>query len=233
MTPSVGRVRSRTGRAQVKTGVSSSKTLHWPPYWPPYWANRVTRRCRSVLRRQTDTVTEGAGFEIAVGDPFADPPEQRDPARRLRGRLTAPVTVWTAGTGRAMTGCTVSSVLLAAGEPAHLLGLLSPDADLADTLEDTGRFVVHVLALEHRALADGFAGLRPAPGGMFREQRYEQTPYGPELTGIANRARCRVTDVRTVGWSLLVEAEVIDILAGDLDQPLLYTRGRYCTLDRG
>lgn len=178
-------------------------------------------------------MAEEPGIQIAVGDPFADPPGERDPGRRLRGRLTAPVTVWTAGTGRAMTGCTVSSVLLAAGEPAHLLGLLSPDADLADTLEDTGRFVVHVLSLEHRALADGFAGLRPAPGGMFREQPYEQTPYGPELTGIANRARCRVSDVRTVGWSLLVEAEVIDIVAGELDQPLLYSRGRYRTVERG
>jgi len=36
---------------------------------------------------------------IRVGGqpPFAVPAERRDPARRLRGRLVAPVTVWTAG----------------------------------------------------------------------------------------------------------------------------------------
>jgi hypothetical protein len=32
--------------------------------------------------------------------PFAVPPERRDPARRLRGRLVAPVTVWTVVTRR-------------------------------------------------------------------------------------------------------------------------------------
>jgi hypothetical protein len=36
---------------------------------------------------------------IRVGGqhPFATPPDRRSPARRLRGRLLAPVTVWTAG----------------------------------------------------------------------------------------------------------------------------------------
>lgn len=178
-------------------------------------------------------MAEDPGFQIEVGDPFADPPDVRDPVRRLRGRLTAPVTVWTAGTGRAMTGCTVSSVLIAAGEPAQVLGLLSPDVDLADTLEQTGRFVVHVLALRHRALADVFAGLRPAPGGMFRELPYEPTPYGPELTDITSRARCQVTDVRTVGWSLLVQAEVREVTVGEPDRPLLYVRGRYHTVGKG
>jgi hypothetical protein len=32
--------------------------------------------------------------------PFAVPPEQGDPAPRLRGRLVAPVTVWTVVTRR-------------------------------------------------------------------------------------------------------------------------------------
>ena len=32
-------------------------------------------------------------------DPFATPPGKRSPARRLRGRLPAPVTIWTAGEG--------------------------------------------------------------------------------------------------------------------------------------
>jgi hypothetical protein len=36
-------------------------------------------------------------IRIGRQPPFAVPPERRDPARRLRGRLVAAVTVWTAG----------------------------------------------------------------------------------------------------------------------------------------
>jgi 3-hydroxy-9,10-secoandrosta-1,3,5(10)-triene-9,17-dione monooxygenase reductase component len=36
-------------------------------------------------------------IRIGGQPPFAVPPERRDPTRRLRGRLVAPVTVWTAG----------------------------------------------------------------------------------------------------------------------------------------
>ena len=56
---------------------------------------------------------------IRVGSqaPFTVPPERRDPARRLRGRLVAPVTVWTAGRPPGGAGLTVSSVL-AAGDQA-------------------------------------------------------------------------------------------------------------------
>ena len=36
-------------------------------------------------------------IRIGMQPPFTVPPERRDPARRLRGRLVAPVTVWTAG----------------------------------------------------------------------------------------------------------------------------------------
>jgi 3-hydroxy-9,10-secoandrosta-1,3,5(10)-triene-9,17-dione monooxygenase reductase component len=65
---------------------------------------------------------------IRVGSqpPFAIPPERRDPARRLRGRLVAPVTVWTAGRPPGGAGLTVSSVLVAEGQPARLLGLIDP-----------------------------------------------------------------------------------------------------------
>ena len=58
---------------------------------------------------------------IGIGNqhPFAVPPERRDPARRLRGRLVAPVTVWTAGHPSTGAGLTVSSVLVAEGQPAR------------------------------------------------------------------------------------------------------------------
>ncbi len=50
--------------------------------------------------------------EIHDEHPFVTPPEQRDPARRLRGRLAAPVTILTAGRDRNRTGLTVSSLVV-------------------------------------------------------------------------------------------------------------------------
>lgn len=175
-------------------------------------------------------MSEQSGVSIAVGDPFADPPDQRDPGRRLRGRLVAPVTVWTAGSGRTRSGLTVSSVLVAAGDPTHVLGLVSPDADLTDALTETGRFVLHVLGWADRALADVLAGVRPAPGGPFRDRAVEDTEHGPVLSDIATRALCSVVEVRPVGYSVLVDATVDEVIAGDLADPLLYQRGRYRTL---
>ena len=52
-------------------------------------------------------------IRIGSQPPFAVPAERRDPARRLRGRLVAPVTVWTAGDPSRGAGLTVSSILVA------------------------------------------------------------------------------------------------------------------------
>ncbi|SDU85068.1 Flavin reductase like domain-containing protein [Microlunatus sagamiharensis] len=104
--------------------------------------------------------------------PFATPVGDRDPLRRLRGRTTSPVSLWTAGTGRDRAGWTVSSFLLADGDPGEVVGLLDEDSDLA-TLLTTGdgaaqpgaTLVVTLLGWEQRALADAFAGLAPRPAG--------------------------------------------------------------------
>ena len=69
--------------------------------------------------------------------PFLEP--ERDPVRQLRGRLGGAVTLWTSGTGDGpldRAGLTVTSVLVANGEPPRLLALLDPDSDLAETLAD-------------------------------------------------------------------------------------------------
>src|SRR4051812_27739109 len=92
-------------------------------------------------------------------DPFAVPIAQRDPVRRLRGRLPAAVTVWTASfaDGRP-TGITVSSVLIGEGEPPVVLGLIGTLTDFWDAVCESRRFVVHVLDEDQRRVADEFAG---------------------------------------------------------------------------
>ena len=95
--------------------------------------------------------------------PFLEPEGERDPVRRLRGRVGGVVSLWTSGSGTDRAGLTVSSYVVAGGEPARVLALVDPDSDLADALAETGRAVVQLLRWDHRDLADAFAGTVLAP----------------------------------------------------------------------
>jgi flavin reductase (DIM6/NTAB) family NADH-FMN oxidoreductase RutF len=159
--------------------------------------------------------------------PFADPESARDPVRRFRGRLGAAVTLWTAGAGGERAGLTVSSLMVAAGEPARVLALIDPDADLSGALTATGRAVVQVLGWPDRGLAEMFAGTAPAPGGVFAQAAFEDTDWGPRLASAGTWAGVRVEDVREVGWSSLVTTVVESVTVGDDDEPLLHRRGRW------
>jgi flavin reductase (DIM6/NTAB) family NADH-FMN oxidoreductase RutF len=165
---------------------------------------------------------------IHSGHPFLEPEPERDPVRRLRGRVGGAVTVWTTGSGAARTGLTVSSVLVAAGEPARVLGLVDPDSDLALGAQQTGTAVVGLLQWKHRDLAEAFAGVAPAPGGLFRLGAWSETDWGPLLQGVSAWAGIRFGEPgRSVGWSLLLDGVVehVEVLAEDA--PLVHRRGRY------
>jgi flavin reductase (DIM6/NTAB) family NADH-FMN oxidoreductase RutF len=168
---------------------------------------------------------------IHAGHPF---PTDDDPVRRLRGRLGGAVTLWTAGDGdleRDWAGLTVTSVMLAAGEPARLLALVDPDSDLADVVADTGRAVVHLLSWHHRDLADAFAGQTPAPGGPFRLGHFASTPAGPLLADVAAYSWVRVESAVEVGWSLLLTCTIDDVVVSEDDgEALGHRRGRYVRL---
>lgn len=153
--------------------------------------------------------------------PFLD--RDRDPARRLRGRLGGAVALVTTRD----EGLTVSSLMIGLGEPARLFLLLDPDADLSLDLQDTGAGVVQLLDWRHRDLADAFAGQAPAPGGPFRLAQWVETPAGRRLADADTWADFTVDDVREAGWSLLVTARLGTIEVGEDDQALEHRRGRY------
>lgn len=162
---------------------------------------------------------------IHPGHPFADP--HPDPVRRFRGRLGSGVTLWTSGPADARAGLTVSSLMVAGGEPGRVLALLGPDADLTARLEQTGRAVVQLLSWHHRRLAEAFAGTTPAPGGPFRTGDFADTAAGPLLTDATASADVTLEDVRDVGWSRLVTCIIGAVTLGDDVDPLLHRRGRW------
>ncbi len=159
--------------------------------------------------------------------PFRTPLELREPARRFRGRLASPVTVWTAGTGETRAGLTVSSLVVAEGEPPTVFGLVGVTTDLVDILRETEAFVVHVLESKDRPLAERFALRHPSPGGLFKGLRVVDSKWGPVLTALANRVSCRYTEATETGNHLLVRGAIEEIELGELADPLVYFRGGY------
>jgi 3-hydroxy-9,10-secoandrosta-1,3,5(10)-triene-9,17-dione monooxygenase reductase component len=139
----------------------------------------------------------------------------------------APVTVWTAGELRGGAGLTVSSVLVANGEPARLLGLVDPALAFWEAMRQAGTFVVHVLAEGDRALAERFAEVRPPVRGMFDGLDVAPSPWGPVLGGGRPRAACRLSGSRPVGYDELVEGVVEEVELHDHDDPLAWLHGSY------
>jgi flavin reductase (DIM6/NTAB) family NADH-FMN oxidoreductase RutF len=162
-------------------------------------------------------------------NPFAS---AADPVRRFRGRLGGAVSLWTAGTGQERAGLTVSSLMVANGEPGRLLGLLDPDSELAERLRDTRLCVVALLERDDRALADAFGGVAPAPGGAFRLGTWEETDHGPVLAD-RTHALVRLEELSEVGWSLLATTSIEQVSMVEDRDPLEHRRGRYRTAGAG
>lgn len=141
--------------------------------------------------------------------------------------MPAPVTVWSSGSGRDRQGLTISSLIVANGEPAHVLAVVDPDSDWWGSDPET--VTVNVLARDHRFLADAFAGTAPAPGGPFTLGSWTDSDWGPVLDGSAGWIGVRLlSDPRPVGWGLLVEGIVEHVKPGEADA-LIHLRGRYET----
>ncbi len=140
------------------------------------------------------------------------------------------MTLWTTGQEGSRAGLTVSSVLVAPGEPARVLGLVDPDSDLVDAVRESGTATVQLLRWADRDLADAFAGVAPSPGGPFRTGSWHETAWGPVLEGVPAWAGLRIGGPgHEVGWSVLLDGVVqhVEIDPGDPGEPLVHRRGRY------
>jgi 3-hydroxy-9,10-secoandrosta-1,3,5(10)-triene-9,17-dione monooxygenase reductase component len=167
---------------------------------------------------------------IHSDNPFVDDPDSRDPVRRFRGRLTAPVTIVTAGDAATKTGLTVSSVVVIEGEPGMVEAVVGPTSDLWEAVAETGRFVVHICGDTHQARAEVFAGLRPSPGGVFAGLDVTESEWGPVIDDMTNRAYCTYESRRETGYSGLVTGRIDRVELTEMTRPLTYFRGRYHAL---
>ena len=153
-----------------------------------------------------------------------------DQVRRLRGLLAAPVTVWTSyGEDGAAVGITVSSILVAEGEPPALLGLVGPLSDFWEAARWSKRFVVHVLGSGAVGLADRFA--QRYPGDPFDGLAVSSSEWGPVLDDVGTRVTCSVSGFLEIGYQILVRGQPVDMAMPEDSPPaLVHYRGRYMTV---
>lgn len=140
------------------------------------------------------------------------------------------MSLWTTGAiSGECAGLTVSSRMIATGDPGHALALLDPMSDFAELLGQTRTAVLHLLEWEHREISDAFAGVAPAPGGVFKLGAWTQTEWGPLLDGAGTWAGVRLVDGDPVevGWSVLADCTIEHVTIGGEVEPLVHRRGRY------
>lgn len=166
---------------------------------------------------------------MTIHNEFPFPSGPYNPARRLRGMVSAPVSIWASGAGTERDGWTISSFLIADGDPAELVALVKDEADWWETFQGTETAVVNLLGPGQGYLADVFARVAPSPGGVFRSGEWDAVGHGPKLTGAAAWVGVRLADTHPVhaGWGLLVRATVEWIEFADGVPLLEYRAGRY------
>jgi hypothetical protein len=115
---------------------------------------------------------------------------------------------------------------VAAGDPAHVLGLIDEESLLWD--EPPITLVVNVLGHDHTYLAEAFAGTVPAPGGPFTLGEWEESEWGPVLADASAWLGIRLEPEapRHVGWGLLLDG-VVEHVETRTDDVLTHVRGRY------
>lgn len=118
-------------------------------------------------------------------------------------------------------------MLVADGDPGRVLGLIDEESEFWAAVEESGRFAVAALTPADQQLADRFAGLLPAPGGLFATGEWTSTPYGQVPAHVTTWAGCRLESNRPCGWALLIEAVIETIETGPAAAPLIHHRGRY------
>lgn len=165
--------------------------------------------------------------------PFTVGEQDRNQLRRFRGRMASPVSIWAAAANGTRAGWTLSSFLVADGEPPEVIGLIDEESPLADVLAETPTLTISLLGWRQRALADAFAGVAPAPGGPFALSAWQDTDWGPVLETSLGWIGARLKpEPDHAGWGLLLRGVVerVEISPESADELLCYVRGRYRSL---
>lgn len=143
----------------------------------------------------------------------------------------AGVSLISAATERGDVGLTASSVASVAVDPPMLSFSVTRATGSAGGLLGADTIVVHLLADQQVEVAKAFA--KSGEPRFTPEQQWERLATGePYLPGARAIMRCRIVQSIPAGSSMLVIAEVLDVLPAGSDAPsLLYQNRNFHRLD--
>ena len=155
-------------------------------------------------------------------------------ARRFRDVLSqfaSGVTVVTAMSGGEPVGMTCQSFSSVSLDPPLVMFIPAKTSRAWPLIQRSGKFLVNVLAADQAWLsnqmasrgADKFAGVDWVPSG---------TTGSPLLRGTIAHLDCSIHAVHEAGDHYVVIGRVLALETGDVDDPLLFFRGRYSTTER-
>lgn len=131
------------------------------------------------------------------------------------------VAIITATTDRGPSGLTASSVASVAIDPAAIMFSVTRATGSAGAILEADSFIVHLIDAEHAQLAQNFA---VSGSERFTEaQGWTTLETGePYLPGARVALRCQTLHTVTVGSSVVVIAEVLEVIEGTRGEPIVY-----------
>ncbi|GAA5152331.1 flavin reductase family protein [Microbacterium pseudoresistens] len=141
-------------------------------------------------------------------------------------RHPAGVALIAATTTAGPVGLTLSSVASVSADPPVLVFSVTRATGSAGGILSAPSFVVHFLTTGQEELADAFA--RTGQPRFTPEQGWITLPTGePFLSRARVALRARTRETTAVGGSVLVLADVLEVLEGTEGEPLVYHDRQY------
>jgi flavin reductase (DIM6/NTAB) family NADH-FMN oxidoreductase RutF len=154
----------------------------------------------------------------------------RELFREVFGRFATGVAVITSAAPRGAGGMTANAICSVSLEPPLVLVCFQNDARTLDTVRESGRFAVNLLAAGQRDVAGLFASKAPEEEKLLRVP-HELRNGTPVIDGTIAWAVCDVQDLLAGGDHTIAIGEVMELgLGPGTGEPLLWFEGRYHTL---
>jgi flavin reductase (DIM6/NTAB) family NADH-FMN oxidoreductase RutF len=157
-----------------------------------------------------------------------------DEFRGAMRHLTGGVSVITVGSGKDITGMTVTSVSSLSVEPPTLIVSINRESSSWPILKRQGFFGVNILAADQLDVAERFTG----KGGLKGADRFAGAQWTtrisgvPLLVGALAAIDCEVEEIVERHSHAIVIGRVLDIQKSGHTAALAYWQGRYVAVDQ-
>lgn len=174
------------------------------------------------------TLRAGEDVEVPADDDAAVRAARR--FRDVLGQFASGVTVVTATSGGQPVGMTCQSFSSVSLDPPLVLFIPAKSSRAWPLIQRSGKFCVNVLAADQAALSNQMASK-----GVDKFADVEWSPTAvtgsPLLHGTLAHLDCSIHAVHEAGDHYVVIGRVLGLEVGDVDDPLLFFRGRYATTE--